>query len=260
MLANQRVDIVAKIRHLGVFACALCAAVLLVILPATIHRRIAAAPSSSSIASLNPHDVVDASTALESIERRQKVLLHNVMGLQDRVAKLTADVKALNQSSAAGQGVKQVDTGATISAEDRAFNALSVRCGLDAFRAEVSKMIVSVAELEEESKQYFTSAMMGNRRHYLVKWHGLSGVDTTEPLYSESDAELAYERVGDFAKKMLLFEPQGGSGGTWSVARAYGGENWLSLMSNDGTIQHPADKKAGAPEGGVAPHGRIPVV
>jgi hypothetical protein len=259
MLLNQRIDFVSRSRHLGTIGAVLCALVLLFILPATIQRRRLAAELRPSPSASSPIFSEDADV-FSAVEKKQRELLHEVMALQDQVAKFTAQVKAWNESvSTRGTNARVTSSGE--SAEDRAFSVLAVRCGLEAFRADVSNTIAKVAQLGEKTKKSFAAALTANRQHYLVKWHGLHGVDTSDPLYTEVEAEMKFEKVGNFAKKLLRFQP-GGGGGVWSVARAFGGENWLALMSNDGNIQKPPAAAAAADKSSkpAALQGHIPVV
>jgi hypothetical protein len=259
MLLNQRIDFVSRSRHLGTIGAVLCALVLLFILPATIQRRRIAAEQLRPSPSASPIFSEDADV-FSAVEKKQRELLHEVMALQDQVAKFAAQVKTWNESVGTRGTNARAASGGGESAEDRTFSVLAVRCGLDAFRADVSNTIAKVAQLGEETKKSFAAALTANRQHYLVKWHGLHGVDTSDPLYTEVEAEMKFEKVGNFAKKLLRFQP-GGGGGVWSVARAFGGENWLALMTNDGNIQKPPGA-AGADESSKAAalHGHIPVV
>ncbi|CUG88845.1 membrane-associated protein, putative [Bodo saltans] len=267
MLLNKRIDFVSKSKNLGTIGAAVCALVLLVILPTTVQKRMAAARAAAAAAAKQDsqqHAVKMSSLSGDDVfpqlEKKQRDLLHEIMGLQDQVAKLTAQVKAINESSSRKSSSLASSSPNVNSetAEDRAFSVIAVRCGLDAFRTEVSSAIEKVAHLGEETKRSFQVALTTNRRHYLVKWHGLHGVDTSDPLYTEMDAESKFEKVGNFAKKLLLFQP-GSGGGVWSVVRTFGGENWLSLMTNDGHIQKPKSDAA-RNNADKASSNRIPVV
>lgn len=245
MLANH--SPFHRLRHpppsLGLFSVALCAAVLLVFVPSTVRRDAAAREA------LAVHLLADA---IPSMEEKQKAMLRTVMVLQDRVAKLSADVAALNTSTAAAIRSPRGSEGTPARVPpterlDRVFGLVSVRCDLEPFELEVTTLLKKIEEEAEDAKSSFQSIAERQRRHFLIKWHGTDGVHTSNAIFTEVEAEIAFERVGDFAKKMLLFQPSAdGDNGSWSVARAYGGENWLSMMTNDGTIQNPPKQSSAA--------------
>eukprot|EP00659_Diplonema_papillatum_P009595 gene9595-14898_t len=66
---------------------------------------------------------------------------------------------------------------------------------------------------------------------WVVKWHQ-SGVNTSPKFDSESTAYQYYVSIGDFAKKLIAFD-----GTRWVLLKSYGGPQWTSLMTDDGTHQ-----------------------
>lgn len=70
------------------------------------------------------------------------------------------------------------------------------------------------------------------KNRFVVKWHGDDGVKTSKRMPTEVEALNFFNQVGEFAKKMLMFDGQ-----RWLVLRTYGGDNWLQLIKDDGSVQ-----------------------
>ena len=67
---------------------------------------------------------------------------------------------------------------------------------------------------------------------WLVKWHN-NGISTSPLFESEAIAYQYYVNIGDYAKKLIAFD-----GHRWILLKTYGGQQWVSLMTDDGTIQN----------------------
>ena len=71
-------------------------------------------------------------------------------------------------------------------------------------------------------------------QQWVVKWHN-NGVSTSPRFHSEAQAYRYFVNVGDFAKKLLGYDGQ-----RWAVIKTYGGRQWLTLMTDDGSYQSSA--------------------
>eukprot|EP01060_Flectonema_neradi_P006438 TRINITY_DN14350_c0_g1_i1.p1 TRINITY_DN14350_c0_g1~~TRINITY_DN14350_c0_g1_i1.p1 ORF type:complete len:253 (+),score=33.11 TRINITY_DN14350_c0_g1_i1:85-759(+) len=67
---------------------------------------------------------------------------------------------------------------------------------------------------------------------WLVKWHN-NGISTSPLFESEGVAYQYYVNIGDYAKKLIAYD-----GHRWILLKSYGGQQWVSLMTDDGTIQN----------------------
>eukprot|EP01061_Rhynchopus_euleeides_P035739 TRINITY_DN60226_c0_g1_i1.p2 TRINITY_DN60226_c0_g1~~TRINITY_DN60226_c0_g1_i1.p2 ORF type:complete len:226 (+),score=102.89 TRINITY_DN60226_c0_g1_i1:198-875(+) len=68
-------------------------------------------------------------------------------------------------------------------------------------------------------------------QQWVVKWHN-NGVSTSPRFHSEAQAYRYFVNVGDFAKKLIAYDGQ-----RWAVIKTYGGRQWLSQMTDDGSFQ-----------------------
>lgn len=203
----------------------LCAVVITVLVPIAVSRVRQSQRAATE----------QVSRLIEDLEWRQKKMLGDVVSLQDRVAKTEADLRTLNHSvHFAGENERPDST--TGSKLDAALAILRDRSALTSLQKEIVQLESELQDAAKKAKQSFVDVTNAKQKHYYVKWHGKKGVQTSRKLLSELDAEVEFERVGDFAKKILMFD---NVAARWVVLRTYGAEQWLRMMSNDGTIQNP---------------------
>eukprot|EP01062_Namystynia_karyoxenos_P074824 TRINITY_DN71855_c0_g1_i1.p1 TRINITY_DN71855_c0_g1~~TRINITY_DN71855_c0_g1_i1.p1 ORF type:complete len:263 (+),score=96.92 TRINITY_DN71855_c0_g1_i1:119-790(+) len=97
------------------------------------------------------------------------------------------------------------------------------------FREQAAELSKVSQHALDEFKQYLDNQRGGR---WLVKWHGNNGITTSPRFASEEQAYQYYVQAGDFAKKLLMFD-----GARWILIKSYGGQQWLSLMTDDATYQ-----------------------
>lgn len=172
---------------------------------------------------------------LSALKAQQAALLGSVLTIQERIASAGAALTALEAAASTLAGPESGD-----AEEERAKQR---QAAFAAFRARVE---VEIATMEADARKEFDGlrdTVVSLRDRFLVKWHGDDGVKTSRHLASEQEATAEFERVGDFAKKLLMFD-----GARWVVLQSYGAERWLKHIRNDGTLQDGDGKPTKAPK------------
>jgi hypothetical protein len=83
-----------------------------------------------------------------------------------------------------------------------------------------------------EASKEIDAIKVGRDNPFYVKWHSKDGLKSSDRLPTETEAAILFEKVGDFAKKLLMFD-----GSRWSCIKEFGGDNWLNLMQDNGDPQ-----------------------
>ena len=98
-----------------------------------------------------------------------------------------------------------------------------------------STMNTALTKLYEEgiaASNEIDKIKQGRDRPFYVKWHSKEGLKSSDRVPTETEAAILFEKVGDFAKKLLMFD-----GTRWSCIKEFGGDNWLNLMEDSGNPQ-----------------------
>ena len=178
--------------------------------------------------------------ALQTITKQQTELLHTILGLQERLAQ----VQALTDSL----GDKRAKWAATANST-AVFEAdlADMKLKMKEKSSDIMKyMKASLTELEAENEkeiQRVRDAWSTRTHRFLVKWHGDDGVKTSKRMGSEGESLDFFNQVGDFAKKLLMFD-----GTNWLVLKQYGGQEWLNLMQDNGVVQDGDGKPTKRPK------------
>lgn len=112
-----------------------------------------------------------------------------------------------------------------------------------AFAKDLRRDLKGLGDKVTKSFADIESKIFSVQYKFLVKWHSDDGVKTSKRFEREVDALDFYNQVGEFAKKLLLFQ-----GESWIAVRNYGGEKWLACMTDDaapqvGECKPPSKKK-----------------
>jgi hypothetical protein len=196
-----------------------------------------------------PFGVWRANTARVNAEGRAQRVLDAIAAKQDEArAKVIAMQKDL-----ADLRVRVLQLAATTDQDAQAIatREASDKGDIDRVNAEFAAadtdLTVKLAALEDEAKANFKdlrSQLDIRKNRFLVKWHGDEGVKTSKRMATEMEALNFFNEVGEFAKKMLMYDGQ-----KWVLLREYGGENWLTMMRDDGEAQDGDGKVTNKPSG-----------
>jgi hypothetical protein len=201
---------------LTAFATAVAFAVMFVVLPFGTYRATQARENAAG----------RADHQLAAIESKQQEALNMLVAMHTDLAQARSRITQLK--------VRTQQEEIRVSARERSEKTKLDRVQ-DAYLAATKQLDEKLQLLETETKTTFKDLKMQldiRKNRFLVKWHGDSGVKTSKRMTTENDALNFFNQVGDYAKKLLMFDGQ-----RWIVLREFGGENWLSLMHDDGETQ-----------------------
>lgn len=173
--------------------------------------------------------------AVSETERHQHLLLQRVLNLQKRSADLHVAVAALKSGVQTRRAHMNDPSDEDKSSVRDALHLLEESVGLSDVmtdnRSTLGADLEALKAAAVAAKAHFNSVLEAQIKRFIVKWHN-GGVKVSRPFLDELEAEVEFERVGDFAKKLLMFDNLVGK---WIVLRAYGGDQWLQQMTNDVT-------------------------
>jgi hypothetical protein len=212
---------------LTAFGAAIAVAVLLIVLPFGTMRA-----SNARHAAVSRADVV-----LDEIAAKQSEALKAIVAMQGDIATVRTRIAQLKTAT------RQDETliAAREIAEKGKIN--KVRTSADATERNLDE---KVKTLEAETRATFKdlkSQLDIRKNRFLVKWHGDEGVKTSKRMTTEVEALNFFNQVGEFAKKMFMFDGQ-----RWLTLREFGGDNWLSMIKDDGTLQDGDGKPTKPPK------------
>ena len=181
--------------------------------------------------------VARADRVLDEIAAKQDEALKAIVGMQKDMAGVRTRIAQLKRATRQDESL--------ISARE-----LTEKSKIEKVRSAAAATERNLDEklkaLEEETRTTFKDlkAQLDIRKNrFLVKWHGDEGVKTSKRMSTEVEALNFFNQVGEFAKKMFMFDGQ-----RWLTLREFGGENWLTMIKDDGSVQDGDGKPTKPPK------------
>lgn len=188
-------------------------------------------PRSMQIALQKTADVESQQwSQLDGVATVQREELQAVLAAQKQLATVKADAADLLRLLQ--------DVNASLHAEDGPDGGVTAP-SQTSFDAAVKKKIEELRKRAESAQERMKAATNDWRYPFLLKWHGPKGIQTSKRIGTEHDALYTFERIGDYAKKLLQLR----RGTTpdelpsWTVLREYGASKWLEMLTNDAAVQ-----------------------
>lgn len=174
------------------------------------------------------------------LEAKQQSLLMRIAELQVKTAELKEVSKLLqfrvqamnNLPSSTGNDNDVIEGMQSIFALLGWSNTSHRVAGIDENHALLTADITQLKSASAAAAKRFTEIVDTHAKRFIVKFHKGGHVKTSKRFAEELEAETEFERVGDFAKKLLMYDS---TISKWIVLRSYGGDEWLAKMSNDDT-------------------------